>query len=133
MLFDFTGLPKKKISMLFARLHCYHRTAKFFYFCFSLTTIETSWFRCCIYISCSVQVVWCSLSVFLFFLVMDYSLNWYQWFLIVNLWLQLELVLSSGTVCLALYSLIAGIFGMNIPYTWNADHGYMFKWVSTKF
>lgn len=48
-----------------------------------------------------------------------------------NQLIQLELVLSSGTVCLALYSLIAGIFGMNIPYTWNADHGYMFKWVVT--
>lgn len=44
--------------------------------------------------------------------------------------LQLELFLSSGTVCISIYSLIAGIFGMNIPYTWNDDHGYMFKWVS---
>ena len=44
--------------------------------------------------------------------------------------LQLELFLSSGTVCMSIYSLIAGIFGMNIPYTWNDDHGYMFKWVS---
>lgn len=44
--------------------------------------------------------------------------------------LQLELVLSSGTVCLSIYSMVAGIFGMNIPYTWNDNHGYMFKWVS---
>lgn len=43
--------------------------------------------------------------------------------------LQLELVLSSGTVCSSFYSLVAGIFGMNIPYTWNNDHGYMFKYV----
>ncbi|KAL0414408.1 UNVERIFIED_CONTAM: Magnesium transporter MRS2-I [Sesamum radiatum] len=43
--------------------------------------------------------------------------------------IQLELFLSSGTVCLSIYSLVAGIFGMNIPYTWNDDHGYMFKWV----
>jgi len=43
--------------------------------------------------------------------------------------LQLELFLSSGTVCLSIYSLVAGIFGMNIPYTWNDNHGYMFKWV----
>ncbi|CAK9183593.1 unnamed protein product [Ilex paraguariensis] len=46
-----------------------------------------------------------------------------------NQLIQLELFLSSGTVCLAIYSLVAGIFGMNIPYTWNTGHGYMFKWV----
>ncbi|XP_051120855.1 magnesium transporter MRS2-I-like [Andrographis paniculata] len=46
-----------------------------------------------------------------------------------NQLIQLELFLSSGTMCLALYSLVAGIFGMNIPYTWNDDHDYMFKWV----
>ncbi|XP_068650020.1 magnesium transporter MRS2-I-like [Aristolochia californica] len=46
-----------------------------------------------------------------------------------NQLIQLELFLSSGTVCLSIYSLVAGVFGMNIPYTWNDDHGYMFKWV----
>lgn len=46
-----------------------------------------------------------------------------------NQLIQLELFLSSGTMCLAIYSLVAGIFGMNIPYTWNEHHGYMFKWV----
>ncbi|KAK4361660.1 hypothetical protein RND71_020612 [Anisodus tanguticus] len=46
-----------------------------------------------------------------------------------NQLIQLELFLSSGTVCLSIYSLIAGIFGMNIPYSWNNGHGYMFKWV----
>jgi len=46
-----------------------------------------------------------------------------------NQLIQLELFLSSATVCLSIYSLIAGIFGMNIPYTWNTGHGYMFKWV----
>jgi magnesium transporter len=46
-----------------------------------------------------------------------------------NQLIQLELVLSSGTVCLSMYSLVAGIFGMNIPYTWNDGHGYMFKYV----
>ncbi|XP_062214638.1 magnesium transporter MRS2-I-like isoform X2 [Phragmites australis] len=45
-----------------------------------------------------------------------------------NQLIQLELFLSSGTVCLSLYSLVAGIFGMNIPYTWNDNHGYVFKW-----
>lgn len=48
-----------------------------------------------------------------------------------NQLIQLELVLSSGTVCLAIYSLIAAIFGMNIPYTWMDNHNYMFKWVCT--
>ncbi|XP_057783301.1 magnesium transporter MRS2-I [Salvia miltiorrhiza] len=46
-----------------------------------------------------------------------------------NQLIQLELFLSAGTVCLSIYSLVAGIFGMNIPYTWNDHHGYMFKWV----
>ncbi|EMS62342.1 Magnesium transporter MRS2-I [Triticum urartu] len=46
-----------------------------------------------------------------------------------NQLIQLELFLSSGTVCLSLYSLVAGVFGMNIPYTWNDGHGYVFKWV----
>ncbi|KAJ4967840.1 hypothetical protein NE237_014541 [Protea cynaroides] len=46
-----------------------------------------------------------------------------------NQLIQLELFLSSGTVSLSVYSLVAGIFGMNIPYTWNENHGYLFKWV----
>ncbi|VVB13816.1 unnamed protein product [Arabis nemorensis] len=46
-----------------------------------------------------------------------------------NQLIQLELMLSSGTVCISMYSMIAGIFGMNIPYTWKDDHGYIFKWV----
>ncbi|KAI4349444.1 hypothetical protein L6164_010031 [Bauhinia variegata] len=46
-----------------------------------------------------------------------------------NQLIQLELFLSSGTVCLSVYSLVAAIFGMNIPYTWKAGHGYVFKWV----
>ncbi|PON78087.1 Mg2+ transporter protein, Zinc transport protein [Trema orientale] len=46
-----------------------------------------------------------------------------------NQLIQLELLLSSGTVCMSIYSLVAGIFGMNIPYTWNQNHGYMYKWV----
>ncbi|CAL5411960.1 unnamed protein product [Camellia sinensis] len=45
-----------------------------------------------------------------------------------NQLIQLELFLSSGTVSLSIYSLVAGIFGMNIPYTWNDHYGYMFKW-----
>nr|GMD62841.1 magnesium transporter MRS2-I-like isoform X1 [Ipomoea batatas] len=46
-----------------------------------------------------------------------------------NQLIQLELFLSSGTVVMSIYSLVAGIFGMNIPYSWNDNHGYMFKWV----
>ncbi|KAF7837952.1 magnesium transporter MRS2-2-like [Senna tora] len=46
-----------------------------------------------------------------------------------NQLIQLELFLSSGTVSLSIYSLVAAIFGMNIPYTWNDGHGFMFKWV----
>ncbi|CAA7027119.1 unnamed protein product [Microthlaspi erraticum] len=45
-----------------------------------------------------------------------------------NQLIQLELMLSSGTVCVSMYSMVAGIFGMNIPYKWNDDHGYIFKW-----
>ncbi|GAV69597.1 CorA domain-containing protein [Cephalotus follicularis] len=46
-----------------------------------------------------------------------------------NQLIQLELFLSSGTVSLSIYSLVGAIFGMNIPYTWNDNHEYMFKWV----
>ncbi|KAL6192165.1 hypothetical protein ACLB2K_038552 [Fragaria x ananassa] len=46
-----------------------------------------------------------------------------------NQLIQLELFLSSGTVSLSMYSLVCGIFGVNIPYAWNEGHGYMFKWV----
>ncbi|XP_068323899.1 magnesium transporter MRS2-I-like isoform X2 [Pyrus communis] len=46
-----------------------------------------------------------------------------------NQLIQLELFLSSGTVCLSMCSLVAAIFGMNIPYTWNDGHEYVFKWV----
>ncbi|KGN61641.1 magnesium transporter MRS2-I [Cucumis sativus] len=46
-----------------------------------------------------------------------------------NQLIQLELFLSSGTVCLSIYSLVTAIFGMNIPYTWNDGHGFIFKWV----
>lgn len=46
-----------------------------------------------------------------------------------NQLIQLELFLLSGTVCLTVYSLVAAIFGMNIPHPWKEDHGYLFKWV----
>ncbi|GFP99579.1 magnesium transporter mrs2-i, partial [Phtheirospermum japonicum] len=46
-----------------------------------------------------------------------------------NQLIQLELFLSSGTVCLSVYSLAAAIFGMNIPHPWRENHGHLFKWV----
>ncbi|CAM8881627.1 unnamed protein product [Rhodiola kirilowii] len=46
-----------------------------------------------------------------------------------NQLIQLELFLGSGTLCLSVYSLVAAIFGMNIPYTWNKHHSHIFKWV----
>ncbi|KAE8701430.1 Magnesium transporter MRS2-2 [Hibiscus syriacus] len=46
-----------------------------------------------------------------------------------NQLIQQVLFLSSGTVCLSIYSLVAAIFGMSIPYTWREGHVYMFKWV----
>uniref|UniRef100_A0A1J3ITL1 Magnesium transporter n=1 Tax=Noccaea caerulescens TaxID=107243 RepID=A0A1J3ITL1_NOCCA len=46
-----------------------------------------------------------------------------------NQLIQLELMLSSGTVCVSMYSMVAGIFGVNFPYAWNENHGYIFKWV----
>ncbi|KZV22900.1 dolichyl-diphosphooligosaccharide--protein glycosyltransferase subunit 2-like [Dorcoceras hygrometricum] len=46
-----------------------------------------------------------------------------------NQLIQLELFLSSGTVCLCVYSLAAAIFGMNIPHPWRENHGFLFKWV----
>ncbi|PIN15915.1 Magnesium transporters: CorA family [Handroanthus impetiginosus] len=46
-----------------------------------------------------------------------------------NQLIQLELFLSSGTVCVSVYALIAAIFGMNIPYPWRENHGFLFKWV----
>ncbi|KAK9289084.1 hypothetical protein L1049_017555 [Liquidambar formosana] len=46
-----------------------------------------------------------------------------------NQLIQLDLFLTSGTVCLSIYSMIAGVFGVNIPYKWNDGYGYIFKWV----
>ncbi|KAL0368361.1 UNVERIFIED_CONTAM: Magnesium transporter MRS2-I [Sesamum calycinum] len=43
--------------------------------------------------------------------------------------IQLELFLSAGTLCINMISVVAGLFGVNIPYKWNYGHGYMYKWV----
>ncbi|CAL5392644.1 unnamed protein product [Camellia sinensis] len=42
--------------------------------------------------------------------------------------IQLELLLTSAGISVSLCSTMAGIFGANIPFTWNSNHGYMFKW-----
>ncbi|KAJ7537504.1 hypothetical protein O6H91_11G008400 [Diphasiastrum complanatum] len=47
-----------------------------------------------------------------------------------NQLIRLDLVLTMGNIVLSLFSLVAGIFGVNLPYTWNLNHPYMFKWVS---
>ncbi|XP_019181271.1 PREDICTED: magnesium transporter MRS2-I-like [Ipomoea nil] len=46
-----------------------------------------------------------------------------------NQLIQLELFLSTGMVAISIYSLVTGIFGMNIKFPLNEGHGYMFKWV----
>ncbi|KAF7852074.1 hypothetical protein BT93_L0601 [Corymbia citriodora subsp. variegata] len=46
-----------------------------------------------------------------------------------NQLIQLELFLSSGALCVSVYSMVAAIFGMNIPYKWHEGYGYLFKWV----
>ncbi|KAI4311308.1 hypothetical protein MLD38_036214 [Melastoma candidum] len=47
-----------------------------------------------------------------------------------NQLIQLELILTAATISLAIYSLVGGYFGMNIPFAWNEGHGYLFKWVA---
>ncbi|KAL7220258.1 hypothetical protein ACSBR2_013176 [Camellia fascicularis] len=46
-----------------------------------------------------------------------------------NQLIQLELLLTSAGISVSLCSTMAGIFGANIPFTGNSNHGYMFKWV----
>ncbi|CAL5207982.1 unnamed protein product [Lathyrus oleraceus] len=46
-----------------------------------------------------------------------------------NQLIQLELFLNSGELSLAFYSLVTGVLGMNIQYSWQKKHDYMFKWV----
>ncbi|MCO5580328.1 hypothetical protein L7F22_034194 [Adiantum nelumboides] len=46
-----------------------------------------------------------------------------------NRLIQLELVLNAGAVVLSVYAAVAGIFGMNVQYTWMIGHSHVFKWV----
>lgn len=95
-------------------------------FC-SWTIIAINSFRYC---SCADPMLFLSL-LFLFLLdkLFDHVPDTFTPYLFSLLLLQLELFLSSGTVCLSVYSLVAAIFGMNIPYPWRENHGYIFKWV----
>ncbi|KAJ6898674.1 Magnesium transporter mrs2-like protein [Populus alba x Populus x berolinensis] len=67
--------------------------------------------------------------VYAFFLTLNLCILFLQLDNHRNQLIQLELFLSFGTACLSIYSLVAGICGVNIPYTWNDNHGYLFKWV----
>lgn len=118
----------------------------------SLTITEINLFRCCMNLIFNLLLIHflvlrdlihnhIYLAILLFLVLIQNVLGVHmcacithllQWPLIhvFYMLLQLELFLSSGTVCLSIYSLVAAIFGMNIPYTWNDNHGYMFKWVS---
>ncbi|XP_058084565.1 magnesium transporter MRS2-I-like [Magnolia sinica] len=46
-----------------------------------------------------------------------------------NRLIQANLLLTSTVLCLSMFSLVAGYFGMSVPYGWNHNHGYLFKWV----
>lgn len=89
--------------------------------CCSWIIIATNWFR---YVNCIRCNFWLPLILFCLFIYLTTIL------VCSRLFYQLELFLSSGTVCLSVYSLVAAMFGMNIPYPWNEGHGYIFKWVS---
>ncbi|XP_027164897.1 magnesium transporter MRS2-I-like [Coffea eugenioides] len=46
-----------------------------------------------------------------------------------NRLMEVELFLSVTFICLSIYSTVAQLFGMSIPYSWNFGYGYLFKWV----
>ncbi|XP_058086562.1 magnesium transporter MRS2-2-like isoform X2 [Magnolia sinica] len=46
-----------------------------------------------------------------------------------NQLIQLDVFLVTVTLSVIICSLVAGIFGVSMPYTWNHNHGYVFKWV----
>ncbi|KAG0458373.1 hypothetical protein HPP92_023530 [Vanilla planifolia] len=43
--------------------------------------------------------------------------------------LELDLFLNSANGALSINSLISATFGMNLPFSWNENHGYIFTWV----
>ncbi|KAG0460093.1 hypothetical protein HPP92_023221 [Vanilla planifolia] len=46
-----------------------------------------------------------------------------------NRLIQLDLFLNSANGALSINSLISATFGMNLPFSWNENHGYIFTWV----
>ncbi|CAB89358.1 putative protein [Arabidopsis thaliana] len=42
--------------------------------------------------------------------------------------IQFEIILTAGSICVSVYSVVVGILGMNIPFPWNIKK-HMFKWV----
>lgn len=85
---------------------------------------------CCLKIEqATILVCFCSFSIFSSkTLHPHHAYEFLFSYVLCSLW-QLELFLSSGTVCLSVYSLVAAIFGMNIPTIWKENHEYAFKWV----
>eukprot|EP00271_Cylindrocystis_brebissonii_P022873 TRINITY_DN8999_c0_g1_i1.p1 TRINITY_DN8999_c0_g1~~TRINITY_DN8999_c0_g1_i1.p1 ORF type:complete len:445 (+),score=89.31 TRINITY_DN8999_c0_g1_i1:69-1403(+) len=45
-----------------------------------------------------------------------------------NQLIQLEMVLNAATTMVAIYSVVVGLFGVNIPYDWNTVDG-VFEWI----
>jgi magnesium transporter len=41
---------------------------------------------------------------------------------------QFEVIITAGSVCISVYSLVVGILSTNIPFSWNTKE-HMFKWV----
>lgn len=48
-----------------------------------------------------------------------------------NQFIQVELVLSAAAASIAIHSMVAGIFSVSVPYTWNYGHPETFKWVAS--
>ncbi|XP_077247367.1 magnesium transporter MRS2-I-like isoform X2 [Tasmannia lanceolata] len=46
-----------------------------------------------------------------------------------NRLIQLDLFLTAGNVCLSIYDFVTSLMAMNVPFNWNNNHGYVFKWV----
>ncbi|KAL9809844.1 Magnesium transporter MRS2-8 [Arabidopsis thaliana] len=45
-----------------------------------------------------------------------------------NQLIKFEIILTAGSICVSVYSVVVGILGMNIPFPWNIKK-HMFKWV----
>lgn len=45
-----------------------------------------------------------------------------------NKLIEFEVIITAGSVCISVYSLVVGILSTNIPFSWNTKE-HMFKWV----